>query len=267
MVEIAKEEAFHLTVSEFFFLTQMLGIQSIAGFKDPFQGYLIEELEEEFAKVKRRLLDKAILNEKEGSEELEMNEVLSICLACCGSDTAVYLKKTILPDEPYEAFLYFTPNLVVERTWNTDGMITIAPVANPELTMNILAKFFPLTLRGETPFQLLLKNVNSNAWDALSEPEKETCLKERQIAPEDMDFVLRMEKNPDRSGTMAFWNRIGFSWEEASYRYRQSGKDMFLLTEPEENSLSIRQYRPEPIIAALEQLAMKFDLVNEGARS
>lgn len=267
MAENVREDTFHFTVSEFYFITQMLGLQHIAGFTDPFPGYLIEELEEEFSKVRRQLMDRGVLLEKEGSEELEIDELLGLCLACCGSDTAVYLKKTILGEGDYEAFLYFTPSLVVERTWSAGGVITISPLANPELTMNILAKFFPLTLHGATPVQVLLKDTNANAWEAATEPERESLLKERLTVKEEIDFLLRLEGNPDRSGTMAFWTRYGASWGETGYRYRQQGEDLLLITEPGENELSIQDYRPGPVLAALERLAAKYDLVNEGARA
>jgi hypothetical protein len=257
----AETETFHLTVEEFFFLTQMLGISHIAGFKDPFQGYFMEELEEEFVKIKQRLLDRGLVAGKEDSEELEIDELLGLCLMSCGSEEAVYLKKNIKASGEYEAYLYFTPNVVVERTWDDSGSLTLAPVSNAELSMNVLARFFPLTLRGETPFQTALKNINGDTWDLLSVQEKEKYLREQGMAPENIGFLLRLESDPDRSGTMVFCSRYGGYWEEEVYLYRQLDKELLLITQPADYEICIESYRPEPVLAALERLAEKFDLV------
>ncbi len=264
MTTSEEEIIFHLSKEEFFFLTQMLDINYIAGFGDPFQGYLMEELEEEYQKVRQGLMDRGFLIPIEGSEELEMDELLGICLTCCGSDTAVFLKKNDHEIGDYEAFLHFTPNLVVERTPEGNG-IALTPVANAELTMNILARFLPLTVSSEKLIHIILDEMNINAWDALSSQDKRGLLKAREIDLDVTADILSVETEPERLATMSFWSRYGIGWETESYRYSKRGSDLLLITEPDEKKLCIREYRPEPVLTALEQLAAKFDLVNEGA--
>ncbi|MDR0268494.1 hypothetical protein [Paenibacillus sp.] len=259
----AETEIFQLTVEEFFFLTQMLEISHIAGFKDPFQGYLMDELEEEFAIIKQRLLDRGLVVAKDDSDELVIDELLGLCLMSCGSGEAVYLKKNIKGSGEYEAYLNFTPNVVVERTWDDSGSLTLTPVSNAELSMNVLAGFFPLTLRGETPFLAALKNINGGTWDLLPVQEKEKYLHEQRMVPENINLLLRLESDPDRSGTMVFCSRYGGYWEEEVYLYRQLDKELLLITQPADNEIVIESYRPEPVLAALERLAEKFDLVRE----
>ncbi|ANS75333.1 hypothetical protein AWM70_12545 [Paenibacillus yonginensis] len=262
-----EEVTFRLSVREFFFLTNMLGIHYIAGFKDPFRGYLVEELEEEYEAVKRGLVERGFLRVIEGQKDsFEMDELLGVCLTTCGSNEAVYVNKRIKQEGDYEAFLYFTPNLVVERTWDElEGETVLAPVASAELSLNLLAKFFPLTLKGAVSFHANLPDMREVNWALLSMEEKQQLLLDKRVDPERVNYFVSLEKKAERRGSMVYWTRAGSYWEQEEYHYLQKGQDMLMITKPGGHELRIETYNPAVILKSLEKLAEKFDLVNKGA--
>ncbi|MBP1903396.1 hypothetical protein J2Z32_000008 [Paenibacillus turicensis] len=280
---------FEMTNKEFFFLTQMLGLSKIAGYSDPYKGYLMEELEGEYSEIQAELVNKGWLKMKQGQENKEnqenhekqekkanytdMNEALALCLAITGSSQVVQLSKQVVDGEDYTGFLYFHPKLVVEVIYGESGEVQITPVADPLGTMDALRGFFPLTLRSNRTFKQTLTECNWAHWKGLGK-EKQLALLQSQggsnLDHTEAERVVQAFAERERIGSMIFWNARGEAWEHEGYHYVQHGEELYLARETKldvdtETKMELAAYNPDLIWDRLVKFAAQFDLVVEGA--
>lgn len=254
------EAVYRLTSQEFFFLTEMLGLQGVAGFEDPFRGYLVDEIEEQFDQIRPGLISKGYLIPGNDSAEYEIEDILGICIAVCGASDAVQVKKFIAGSGSYDAFLYFMPNLVVEMTVDEEGSIVLSPVANAEISFEWLFRFFPLTLRSERQCELQLNECSWSKWSALTSKERTALLEEKECPEEELQPLVAAFENAERSGSMVFWNRQEYKWYTESYHYVQNEQELYLVSEISNEDINIQAYNPEVILDGLNRFGANFDL-------
>lgn len=282
----AESYTYEMTTKEFFFLTQMLGLKNIAGYSDPYKGYLMEELEEEYSELQAGLVNKGWLKMEQGQENEEdqekterkatytdMNEALALCLAITGSSQVVQLSKQVVDGEDYKGFLYFHPKLVVEVVYSESGEVAVTPVSDPLGTMDALRGFFPLTLRSNRTFKQTLTECNWAKWTELGKEGQLELLKVQGGASLDQaeaERVVEAFAGIERIGSMIFWNAHGEAWEQEGYHYVQSGEELYLGRETKldidtNTNLELSAYNPDVVWNKLLKFAEQFGLVEEEA--
>lgn len=282
----AESYTYEMTTKEFFFLTQMLGLKNIAGYSDPYKGYLMEELEEEYSELQAGLVNKGWLKMEQGQEAEEdqekkerkatytdMNEALALCLAITGSSQVVQLSKQVVGGEDYKGFLYFHPKLVVEVVYSESGEVAVTPVSDPLGTMDALRGFFPLTLRSNRTFKQTLTECSWAKWTELGREDQLELLKTQggaSIDQAEAERVVEAFAGIQRIGSMIFWNAHGEAWEQEGYHYVQSGEELYLGRETKldidkNTNLELSAYNPDVIWERLLKFAAQFGLVEEEA--
>jgi hypothetical protein len=257
---------FQLTKGQFFFLTQMMEIHNVAGFEDPYRGFLIEELEEEYEVIKKQLLDLGYLKIDSGSDSgLIIDDALGICIAACGAEDVIHAKKDIRGGEHYDAFLYFLPQIVVERTSDEENEVILCPVANAELSMNVLLGFFPLQLQSERDCWVNLIEMDWNRWNQLNQEQQIHKLVSSGCDDEVAPIIVATFHNGQKNGSVVYWRKVGSSWYQEAYHYAHDNNEMYLVTEPDDNVLRIEAYQPQIFLDSLLRFAEQFDIVLEGA--
>lgn len=255
---------YELTSKEFFFLTQMLGIQSIAGFDDPYRGFLISEIEEEFAEIKEGLITRKLLLPHPDSNTYDIEDALGICLTACGAEDAVYTEKRIEGRGSYKGFLYFLPDLVVERTRSDQHDIILTPVGNAEVSMGLLFRVLPLTLRSERSCRVDVGDCTWEKWSSLDGTGRKDLLVGSECDIDDATSIVQTFNQGERSGSMVYWNKNGYRWYREGLHYAQMNQELYLVTELEEQRLRIESYDPELVLSSLIRFGKRFDLVVEG---
>lgn len=261
-----EEFIYQLTKGQFFFLTQMMEIHHVAGFEDPYRGYLIEELEEEYEVVKKQLLDLGYLKiDTDADSGLVIDDVLGICIVACGAEEVIHAKKDIRGGENYDAFLYFLPQIVVERTSDEENEVILSPVANAELSMNVLLGFFPLQLHSERDCRVNLVEMDWNHWNQLNQEQQIHKLVSSGCDDEVAPIIVNTFHNGQKNGSVVYWRKVGSSWYQEAYHYAHDNNELYLVTEPDDNVLRIEAYQPQIFLDSILRFAEHFDIVLEGA--
>jgi len=258
------EIIYQLSPEEFFFLSHMMQITNIAGFDDPYRGYLVTELEDQFEEVKAELIKKGYLLKGLQSGTYDIDEILGIYLAVCASDKVIYVKKNVDKVQNYEAYLYFTPSLVVERTQNEIGQVVLSHVADLELSLDILHRFLPLTLRSELEFSVDIDTMTWEEWTSFNAEKMVDTLVGKGCLMEEATLAIDTIYHASRSGSMVYWQREGYKWYQEGYHYAQNNSHMYLILELDENAIRIEAYTPEVVKASLERFSKLFDSVQGG---
>lgn len=71
----------HLDSREAFFLFRMMGMEEVRGFENPYKGYTVEQIDQEWEEVKTTLIEDGVLKETEGKLTIEPDTMyfLEIC--------------------------------------------------------------------------------------------------------------------------------------------------------------------------------------------
>lgn len=109
-----QQDTIALDHKEFFFLAGILGSNHLLGVEDPFQGYLAEEIAEEWEITKHALLSKGYLIQEKDSGMLTMPPAIFSRVAVAGlAERACWLKYT-QGEETFEGYLHVTDERVVQ---------------------------------------------------------------------------------------------------------------------------------------------------------
>ncbi|MEW4372811.1 hypothetical protein [Paenibacillus kandeliae] len=254
------EWMYPLTEQEFFFLVQMVGIRDIASYEDPYRGYLMQELEEEYKQVEEQLVAKGYLIPQENGTGFNMDEMLGLSIAACGTGNVISIQKSIAGTGDYDGLFYFTNPIVVERTSEEQHDIVLTPVANAKLSLELIERIFPLTLKYNVGKAVEMKGHTWQSWKQLDREVKYAALLKADCTEEIANSILDVFEKGERSGSISFLNRNGYSWSKESYHYAQQGAKLYLVTEPSTDRLKIQPYKPHVIKKALERFAQQFDM-------
>lgn len=113
-IHASRQDTITLDNKEFFFLAGILGSNRLLGVEDPFQGYLAEEITEEWDIVKASLLDKGYLVEEDNGVELSMPPKVFSRVAIAGLAERSCWIKYVQEDEMFEGYLHVTNERVVQ---------------------------------------------------------------------------------------------------------------------------------------------------------
>lgn len=261
MDQMETEWTFPLSAEQFFFLTQIMGVHHVAGFKDPFQGYLSSELETQYKLIEQDLVKEGYLISKEGGIGYDLNEMLGASIAATGSENVIFVKKFIADVGQFEGYFYFMPNIVVERTCDDINDMILTPVANAVLSINVIKGLFPLTLRSRsTNPSIIIPECTWEQWDGLEKREKLDLLISSGCATDMAEDILNVIYSANRSGSMVFMKRSGYMWHQEGYHYAQLGEELYLVRELSSDSIQIEPYKPDMIKKALNQFIGYLDL-------
>jgi hypothetical protein len=252
---------YKLTAEELFFLAQMVKAGGIAGFQDPFQGYLRQELEDRWQKVSTKLLEKRILVKMPQTGEWTVDPMLGACVAVCGSRIAIQLEKYHRGQGLYKAHLHLAPKIVVEKRQDDgdEGSFVLTPIANMEMTLPVLKRFFPIDTLEEESFLVVLSGIHckdvvrgilrttESDWEAMVKdqgcPEKQLKELGKALAyPMDSALIRKMKRN-------------GVLWEQQDLGFIRYGARLYLLTQSGDGPTTIREYQPSIVAEFIEQLA------------
>lgn len=112
--QVSKQKLITLKTKELFFLAGVLGSDRLLGVEDPFQGYLAEELAEEWEQVKGSLLEKGYLRQVDQNGELAIPPTVFSRVAIAGlSNRACQIRYT-RDGTHFEGYLHCTNERVVE---------------------------------------------------------------------------------------------------------------------------------------------------------
>ncbi|MEC0240406.1 hypothetical protein P4H66_11140 [Paenibacillus dokdonensis] len=113
-IHASKQDTITLDNKEFFFLAGILGSDRLLGIEDPFQGYLAEEIAEEWDVVKESLLEKGYLVEEDNGVELAMPPKVFSRVAIAGlAERSCWLRYK-QNNETFEGYLHATNERVVQ---------------------------------------------------------------------------------------------------------------------------------------------------------
>lgn len=236
---------YELTEQELFFLGRMLEVSVIFGMRDPFKGYLIDEIKENYNRVVVRLIEKQYLSRDEAGK-LQVDPVLGACLLACGGHYGLQLGKAV-PDQPvYQANLYMTPHLVAELTASASGEgFVLRPLANVKRVMQELASFFP-PYRYDYSFQAVqVHGYSWEQWLALSEEEQIGKLRDKGCSETESVLMAEAFHYPDMQGSMRKWMREGLAWRLAGIHYVSDRGRVYCVSDVAGGSLLIEPYQPE----------------------
>lgn len=110
---VQKVTFLQLSDKELFFLGSLIGIESIVGLEDPFIGYLVEEIQEEWETISKEMLIKGYLTETQHGLQLE--DRIRDIISACGSAQIIrfYLENE---HENIEKYFYINNDVVVEKS-------------------------------------------------------------------------------------------------------------------------------------------------------
>lgn len=245
----------------------MLSVDQIAGYSDPFRGYLMDEIEEEWEVTLPILIRKGYLIRNDTKGTYEVDGALALCIEVCGSNYAVRATKHIDGLGDYEGFLFFTPELAVEWTDDGHGNMFICPVANAPLSIDVLYGLFPLNMSSEKKWIIELSQVTWREWIVYSSEQMMNALLEEGCLPEAAEVICHCFLHAESSGSMEYWTRTGSYWNQESYHFVRIGDLAYLVSDTNMSSIRIQAFEPSIVKASLECFADLFKVVKEGARS
>jgi hypothetical protein len=118
--QASKQKLITLKSKELFFLAGVLGSDRLLGVEDPFKGYLVEELAEEWEHVKASLLEKGYLKQVEKGKELAMPPTVFSRVAIAGLSNRACRIRYTRDGKHFEGYLHCTNERVVELAKSDD---------------------------------------------------------------------------------------------------------------------------------------------------
>ncbi|MFI2857650.1 hypothetical protein ACH6EH_10945 [Paenibacillus sp. JSM ZJ436] len=243
---------------ELFFLINMVEHGGIAGFRDPYPGYLLDELEEEWDKTRQQLQERGLLSADRS--DLVIEPVLEACLAVLDSPYAVRLELKKSGESIYEAYLHFLPQMVVERVQTVNGdeegnsMVRLSAIANLELSLPLIEQVFPVEAAAQgvikQPFTLPVE-----VYDILlsgSDQEKARTLSTR-LSPE-QESLKALMKQAEFHGRMSLMQRSGPVWRQQVITCGIGVDGGWIARRDEEQGVRVENYRRKKLGLAVKTL-------------
>ncbi|NMO94321.1 hypothetical protein [Paenibacillus lemnae] len=246
-VENTQEWVREIGQRELFFLMNMVEHNGIAGFSDPYSGYLIDELEDEWAKIRGQLLERELL--MADGDDLAIEPVLEAFLAVLDSSYAVRLELKRGGKTVYDAYLHLLPQMVVERVQTDSGdgegnhAIRLSAIASLELSLPLIEQVFPAEAAAQgtikQPFTLPVE-----VYDSLmsgSETEGAKAL-DPGLSPDAKALKSLMEQ-ADFQGRMTLMQRSGPVWRQQVMTCGIGEDGGWIARRDEEQGVRVENYR------------------------
>ncbi|MWV43425.1 hypothetical protein GRF59_07240 [Paenibacillus sp. HJL G12] len=218
-IHASKQDTITLDNKEFFFLAGIVGSDRLLGVEDPFQGYLAEEIAEEWDVVKASLLDKGYLLEEENGVELAMPPKVFSRVAIAGlAERSCWLRYK-QNDEVFEGYLHATNERVIQVCKSEkDFQYRLDELGTVEEACERLIEEMNLKdySTAETPALLLSKKKFGEIYSHASSLTLDDLCDELADATNDMEgsiALARCLKFRTGEGEMHLSTWTGSSWE------------------------------------------------------
>ncbi|GAA4722621.1 hypothetical protein [Brevibacillus fulvus] len=261
-----------LNEQELFFLTMLLGADQVVGLADPFPGFLVEEIEQEWHKCKTALIQKGYLYEDESG--LFIDEAVDSLVRPCAASLTTAQCYLSAPAQavPLEYYVYFGETLAVESRREESGY-RLAALGDPYQVIETIAERFSLQpvpaskaepialpnlffqgLRHSAPERSLTELTQ--LLEAYCAPNEAADLASSLRTPTEEGQVIVMARHPVRQE----WEIDGISFFSGDHRYwvirleKNAGEDWVKLSpvSGEELKSRLRAALLEPFAARTE---------------
>lgn len=239
---------------ELFFLLHMMGSRGLAGYDDPFRGYLMDELEEAWEEQQQKLLEKGLLVRQ--GDKLEIELVTEALLAVLDSPYAMRLEIRKGGSSVYDGYIHMLPQMAVERLQDEQDpeLLRISAIANLELALPILEKVFPADPEEETrgfgqPFIM-----PADIYDLIISAERGDELENLALTrPEIRRFMLLAELASDH-GRLTLLERKGPLWRQQIVTFGLGPGGGWIAVQDEERNVKVENYRRRKLGQAMRSL-------------
>lgn len=224
-IHASRQDTITLDNKEFFFLAGILGSDRLLGVEDPFQGYLAEEISEEWDIVKASLLEKGYLIEEENGIELTMPPKIFSRVAIAGLAQRSCWLKYVQNDETFEGYLHVTNERVVQVCksaedcqYKLDELGTVEEACRTLVEEMDLKNFAPM----EAPALLLSKKKFAHLFSHTSEIPFEELGDQLVKATNDVEGSIALAKCMKyRTGEgelqLSTWTGSGWESQNAAF--------------------------------------------------
>ncbi|MCJ8010722.1 hypothetical protein MUG84_03055 [Paenibacillus sp. KQZ6P-2] len=218
-IHASKQDTITLDNKEFFFLAGILGSDRLLGVEDPFQGYLAEEIAEEWDVVKASLLKKGYLLQEDNGVELAMPPKIFSRVAIAGlAERSCWLSYKH-NNEVFEGYLHATNERVIQVCkaeedfqYKLDELGTVDEACGKLVEEMDLKNYAP----DDTPALLLSKKKFGEIYSRVSTLSLDDLSDELAAATNDMEgsiALARCLKFRTAEGEMRFSTWTGSGWE------------------------------------------------------
>lgn len=225
-----------------FFLLHMLEGIGIAGVADPYRGYLMDELEEEWEQQKCNLLEAGLLIQK--GDELEVEPVMEAFMAVMESPYAMRLQIVRRGVSVYDGYMHIFPQMVVERIEDEKRMETfrISAIANAQLAIMFLEHVFPADSPEGTHGFAAPFTLTEEMYDALL-PDGEEAETDVQLNGAEAKQLKSMMDQATEHGRLKLLERRGLVWCQEMLTYGFGSGGGWIAKSDEENGVRVENYR------------------------
>ncbi|MFI2858367.1 hypothetical protein ACH6EH_14695 [Paenibacillus sp. JSM ZJ436] len=218
-IPASKQETITLDDKEFFFLAGILGSDRLLGVKDPFSGYLTEEIALEWESVKTSLLEKNYLILEDTGELSIPPEVFSRVAVAGLAERACWLKYEHLGSS-FEGYLHVVGDQVIQvcKCGVNDQQYALTELGTVGSTCQRLVDDLALSEAplGEIPALLLSRKEFSDIFTSSAAVSGDAIADRLAKLTDDAEGSLALAKcmkNKVSSGELqlSVWN--GYRWE------------------------------------------------------
>lgn len=228
-IHASRQDTITLDNKEFFFLAGILGSNRLLGVEDPFQGYLAEEITEEWDVVKASLLDKGYLVEEDNGIELAMPPKIFSRVAIAGLAERSCWLKYVQGNETFEGYLHVTEERVVQvcktemDQYKLDELGTVDEACSRLVEEMDLKDLSP----SDVPALLLSKKKFGELYDQASELNLEELSDQLAGATSDAEGSIALAKCMKyRTGEgelhLSTWTGSGWETQNAAFMVNDS---------------------------------------------
>ncbi|MDR0266678.1 hypothetical protein [Paenibacillus sp.] len=221
-IHASKQDTITLDNKEFFFLAGILGSDRLLGVEDPFQGYLAEEIADEWGVVKASLLEKGYLIEEENGIELAMPpKVFSRVAIASLAERSCWIRYR-KNNKTFEGYLHATNERVVQvcksdkdSEYKLDELGTVDEASDRLLEEMELKDYAPI----DAPALLLSKSKFGELYSSASALSLEDLSDELAAATNDPEGSIALSKCLKFltvEGELHFSTWTGSRWETQS---------------------------------------------------
>jgi len=221
-IHASKQDTITLDNREFFFLAGILGSDRLLGVEDPFQGYLAQEIAEEWDEVKQSLLEKGYLVEEDDGAMLAMPpKVFSRVAIASLAERSCWLRYK-RQEETFEGYLHATNERVVQVCKSEkDFQYELDELGNVEAACGQLVDKMDLKdyAPAETPALLLSKKKFGDIYGRIPALTLDELGDELAAATNDAEgsiALARCLKFRTGEGELHFSTWTGSRWETQS---------------------------------------------------
>ncbi|GIO29876.1 MULTISPECIES: hypothetical protein [Paenibacillus] len=221
-IHASKQDTITLDNREFFFLAGILGSDRLLGVEDPFQGYLAQEIADEWDEVKRSLLEKGYLIEEDDGAMLAMPpKVFSRVAIASLAERSCWLRYK-RQEESFEGYLHATNEKVVQvQKSDTGNLYELDELGDVEAACGQLVEKMDLKdyAPAETPALLLSKKKFGEIYSRVPALTVDELGDELAAATSDAEGAIalaRCLKFRTGEGELHFSTWTGSRWETQS---------------------------------------------------